>query len=61
MKAAVIGAGSWGTTLAHVAAENNIRTSLWVRRQKLANEIREIGKIENTYLSKNIIKNTYFY
>lgn len=40
-KVAVIGAGSWGTALANVAAENNNNTYLWVRRQELADEIKE--------------------
>jgi len=39
VKIAVIGAGSWGTALAHVAAENNNITYLWVRRRELADEI----------------------
>jgi len=38
-KVAIIGAGSWGTALAHVAAENNNSTYLWVRRRELADEI----------------------
>ncbi len=39
LKVAIIGAGSWGTALAHVAAENNNSTYLWVRRRELADEI----------------------
>ncbi len=41
LKLAVIGAGSWGTALANVAVENGNCTYLWVRRQELADEIRE--------------------
>jgi len=33
---AVIGAGSWGTTLAHVLARKGIPVKLWVRRPELA-------------------------
>lgn len=39
LKVAIIGAGSWGTALAHVAAENNNSTYLWVRRRELAEEM----------------------
>ena len=41
LKVAVIGAGSWGTALANVTAENDTCTYLWVRRQELADEISE--------------------
>ncbi len=40
MKVAVIGAGSWGTTVATLAARNG-ETTLWARRSELAQEIRE--------------------
>src|SRR5687768_9216611 len=36
---AVIGSGSWGTTLAKVAGENGQRTLLWARRRELCDEI----------------------
>ncbi|MDD4569964.1 MAG: NAD(P)H-dependent glycerol-3-phosphate dehydrogenase [Tepidanaerobacteraceae bacterium] len=49
IKVTVIGAGSWGTALAHLAAENNYNTSLWVRRQELADEINETQE-NNVYL-----------
>jgi len=39
MKAAVIGAGGWGTTLANVLAQNGIMVDLWARRPELAEEI----------------------
>src|SRR5687768_2205348 len=45
----VIGAGSWGTTLAKVLADNGRHTLLWTRREESAREINE--KHENpTYL-----------
>lgn len=41
MKAAVIGAGSWGTALAQVLAQNNVPVHLWARRETLAKDIKE--------------------
>ena len=38
IKVAVIGAGSWGTTVAHLAA-HNAPTTLWARRKELADQI----------------------
>lgn len=40
MKVAVIGAGSWGTAVASLAARNE-PTTLWARRAELAADIRE--------------------
>src|SRR5215216_4008393 len=37
----VIGAGSWGTTLAKVLGENGRRILLWTRRPELCREINE--------------------
>lgn len=42
----VIGAGSWGTTLAHLLAANGLETNLWVFEEDLCETIRETG--ENT-------------
>ena len=40
MRVAVIGAGSWGTAVAAIAARN-AETTLWARRPELADEIRD--------------------
>jgi glycerol-3-phosphate dehydrogenase (NAD(P)+) len=40
MRVAVIGAGSWGTTVAHLCARN-APTTLWARRDEVAADIRE--------------------
>ncbi|MBA2496495.1 MAG: NAD(P)H-dependent glycerol-3-phosphate dehydrogenase [Acidimicrobiia bacterium] len=40
IRVAVIGAGSWGTTVAHLAAHNS-PTTLWARRDELARSIDE--------------------
>ncbi|MBI2650175.1 NAD(P)-dependent glycerol-3-phosphate dehydrogenase [Candidatus Woesearchaeota archaeon] len=45
-KIAIIGAGSWGTTLAVLLGEKGFDVKLWARREKLANEIE--AKKENT-------------
>ncbi|MXQ52246.1 NAD(P)H-dependent glycerol-3-phosphate dehydrogenase [Shimazuella alba] len=36
---AVIGAGSWGTVLANVLADNGHDVTLWARKEEIANEI----------------------
>lgn len=40
MRAAVIGAGSWGTTVARLTSDN-VPTILWSRREEVAREINE--------------------
>lgn len=40
MQVAVIGGGSWGTTVAHLCAKNT-PTTLWARRDEVAQEVRE--------------------
>ena len=40
MQVAVIGGGSWGTTVAHLCAKN-VPTTLWARRDDVAAEVRD--------------------
>ena len=40
MQVAVIGGGSWGTTVAHLCAKN-VPTTLWARRDEVAAEVRD--------------------
>ncbi len=46
---AVIGAGSWGTTLAKIAAENGRHVLLWTRRKELAESITSV-RANDAYL-----------
>jgi glycerol-3-phosphate dehydrogenase (NAD(P)+) len=46
-KVACIGAGSWGTTVAALIAQNGNQVSLWCRRPELADEINEVGMNES--------------
>lgn len=59
MKVAVLGAGSWGTALAQVAAENNVKTSLWARRQEQVDSIKHFREnrayLPGVKISKNIV------
>jgi glycerol-3-phosphate dehydrogenase (NAD(P)+) len=45
---AVLGAGNWGTTLAHMAARNGCATILWTRDGALAREINETRSNERS-------------
>ena len=57
MKAAVIGAGAWGTALAGVLAQNGHETYLWCRREERAQEIRNTGfnpRLPGFHLPENI-------
>ncbi len=47
MKAAVIGAGGWGTALARVLAERGHSVTLWVRDELFARELRKSGENQN--------------
>ena len=51
MKVAVIGAGSWGTALAQVAARNGHDVLLWARREEVASGINEQHR-NPSYLSE---------
>ncbi|MBS3105337.1 NAD(P)-dependent glycerol-3-phosphate dehydrogenase [Candidatus Woesearchaeota archaeon] len=58
-KIAIIGAGSWGTTLAVLLGEKGFDVKLWARREELANEI-EVKRENAQYLPgvkipKNVI------
>ncbi|MCP4717467.1 MAG: glycerol-3-phosphate dehydrogenase, partial [Deltaproteobacteria bacterium] len=39
----VVGAGSWGTTLAHMLAEKGYPVTLWVFESELCRALRETG------------------
>lgn len=62
MKTAIVGAGSWGTALAQVAAKNQLETTLWARREKLADEINKLREnreyLPGNKLSENISVST---
>lgn len=51
-KIAVIGAGSWGTTLAALLGDKGYNVNLWVKEPELVDEIN--NKRENTRYLKNI-------
>ena len=65
-KISVIGAGSWGTTLAILLAGKNFDVKLWTRREELANEIESKRenlqylpgiKIPSNVIADNSLKN----
>lgn len=62
MKAAVIGAGSWGTALAQVLAQNYSSVSIWARREGVASDINDnhvnSAYLPNCELSKNLFATT---
>ncbi|MGG0655578.1 NAD(P)H-dependent glycerol-3-phosphate dehydrogenase [Rummeliibacillus pycnus] len=55
-RVAVLGAGSWGTSLAIVLAENGHNTLLWSHRKEQANEI-NIQHTNAKYLPSTILPN----
>src|SRR5215471_17906910 len=61
-RVAVIGAGSWGTALAMVAARNHHQVSLWAREPEVASEINRTGRnpfyLSEFDLPKNILATT---
>jgi glycerol-3-phosphate dehydrogenase (NAD(P)+) len=48
-RAAVLGAGSWGTAFAKVLADAGTDVTLWARRERVAAQIREYG-VNHDYL-----------
>ena len=57
-KISVIGAGSWGTALALLMAENGLNVALWARRKEVADKIKESREnkqyLPNIKLPENI-------
>lgn len=55
----VLGAGSWGTTVAKVIADGGHEVTLWARREDLAREINETGRngdyLPGVDLPKNLL------
>ncbi len=49
MRIGVIGAGSWGTTVANLLAEKGYIVDLWVREEEVYNQIKE-DRINKTFL-----------
>ena len=43
-RVAVLGGGSWGTTLANMLSEKGLDVGLWIREKELVDEIRQTGE-----------------
>jgi glycerol-3-phosphate dehydrogenase (NAD(P)+) len=56
---AVIGGGSWGTTIAKMLAEKGYDVALWVFEENLANEIRNT-RINSVYLPDVLLPHNIF-
>lgn len=56
-KVTVIGAGSWGSTLGHVLADNGHDVLIWTRREDQANEINQKHTNANYLPGENLSKN----
>ena len=58
----VIGTGSWGTALAQIMAAKGLPTTLWARREEIADEINKTrlnsGRLPKIKLHKNITATT---
>ena len=53
-KIGVIGAGSWGTTLANLLAEKGYGVDLWVREEEVYNQIKE-ERVNRVFLPDRIL------
>ena len=53
-RAAVVGAGSWGTTIANLLAAKGLRVTLWAREPELAECIRQTGENPRYLKSVNL-------
>jgi glycerol-3-phosphate dehydrogenase (NAD(P)+) len=62
VQVSVLGAGNWGTTIAHLIGQNGFKVNLWARSPELVTEINEhhrnsqyLAGLEGVRLSDNII------
>ncbi len=62
MKVAVIGAGSWGTALSNLLAENGNNVSLWARRAEVAHGINSVHRnpdyLSDYHLNEGVVATT---
>lgn len=57
MKIGAIGAGSWGTTLANLLADNGHKVDLWVREDEVYEQIKTTGINEMFLPGKKLVDN----